>query len=39
MAPLREALSNPESFLIVHLSRGARLGKKRVAKLATILLT
>ena len=37
MAALREALSNPESFPVVHLSRGACLGKQRIAKLATIL--
>ena len=39
MAALREALNNPETFPIVQLSRGACLGKKRVAKLATVLLT
>jgi len=39
MAALREALSNPETFPIVQLSRNACLGKKRIAKLATILLT
>ena len=39
MAALREALSNPETFPVVQLSRGACLGKKRIAKLATILLT
>ena len=39
MAALREALSNPESFPVVQLSRGACLGKKRLAKLATVLLT
>ena len=39
MSALREALSNPETFPVVHLSRGACLGKKRLAKLATVLLT
>ena len=39
MAALREALSNPETFPVVHLSRGACLGKKRLAKLATVLVT
>ena len=39
MAALREALNNRETFPIVQLSRGACLGKKRVAKLATVLLT
>ena len=39
MAALREALNNPETFPIVQLSRGACLGKKRLAKLATVLLT
>ena len=39
MAALREALSNPETFPVVQLSRGACLGKKRLAKLATVLLT
>ena len=39
MSALREALSNLETFPVVHLSRGACLGKKRLAKLATVLLT
>ena len=39
MSALREALSNPETFPIVQLSRGACLGKKRIAKLATVLFT
>ena len=39
MSALREALSNPETFPVVQLSRGACFGKKRIAKLATILLT
>ena len=39
MAALREALSNPETFPVVQLSRGACLGKKRIEKLATVLLT
>ena len=39
MAALREALSKPETFPVVQLSRNACLGKKRIAKLATILLT
>lgn len=39
MSALREALSNPEAFPVVQLSRDACLGKKRIAKLATILLT
>ena len=39
MAALREALNNPETFPIVQLSRGACIGKNRLAKLATVLLT
>ena len=39
MSALREALNSPEIFPVVHLSRGACLGKKRLAKLATVLLT
>ena len=39
MSALREALSNPETFPIVQLSRGTCIGKKRLAKLATALLT
>ena len=39
MAALREALSNAETLPVVQLSRGACLGKKRLAKLATVLLT
>ena len=39
MSALREALRSPETFPVVHLSRSACVGKKRVAKLATVLLT
>ena len=39
MSALRGALSSTATFPVVHLSRGTRLGKKRVAKLAEILLT
>ena len=39
MSALREALRSPETFPPVHLSRSACVGKKRVAKLATVLLT
>ena len=39
MSALREALSSPATFPVVQLSRGSCLGKKRVAKLAMILLT
>ena len=39
MSALREALNSPETFPVVQLSRGACVGKKRVAKLATVLLT
>ena len=38
MSALREALSNPEAFPVVQLSRDARLGKTRICKLAGILL-
>ena len=38
MSALREALRSPETP-VVHLSRSACVGKKRVAKLATVLLT
>ena len=39
MSALREALSSPETFPVVQLSRDSCLGKKRIAKLATILVT
>ena len=39
MSALREALSNPDTFPVVQLSRGSCFGKKRICKLATILLT
>ena len=38
MSALREALRSPTTFPVVQLSRGTCLGKKRVAKLAMILL-
>ena len=39
MSALREALSIPDTFPIVQLTQGSCLGKKRICKLATILLT
>ena len=39
MSALREALSSPETFPVVQLSRDSCLGKKRIARLATILVT
>ena len=39
MSALREALKSPKTFPVVKLNRDACLGKKRVAKLAMILLS
>ena len=39
MSALREALKSPNTFPVVKLNRDACLGKKRVAKLAMILLS